>query len=135
MTFLAKTCGEEAAPAATTWSMFLVLAEANTSAGAPDVIWVARAELAAKLKVTFTPGWAASNCWPSVVKESFSEAAAKTVIPPESEAEVEVDGEAEADVLAAPLEPVLDPPEPQPARPTPTRPAVRVRTRRRMSTP
>ena len=34
MTFLAKTVGVDAAPAATTWSMFLVLAEANTSAGA-----------------------------------------------------------------------------------------------------
>ncbi len=55
MTFVAKVFGSAAAPAATTWSMFLALADANTSAGAPEVIWVARAELAAKLKVTFDP--------------------------------------------------------------------------------
>ena len=97
MTFLAKTSGSDAAPAATTWSMFLALAEANTSAGAPEVIWVARAELAAKLKVTFTPGWAASNCWPSVVKDSVSDAAARTVMSPESEG----DAEAEARCRAA----------------------------------
>ena len=35
MAFFAKTWGSAAAPAATTWSMFLALAEANTSAGAP----------------------------------------------------------------------------------------------------
>ena len=88
MTFLAKSFGSEAAPAATTWSMFFGLAEANTSAGRPAVICVARAELAPKLNVTFTPGWAASNCWPSLVNVSFSDAAAKTVIAPVSEDEV-----------------------------------------------
>jgi hypothetical protein len=45
--------------------MFLVEAEANTSAGAPLLIWVARAELAPKLNFTVSPGWAASNCLPS----------------------------------------------------------------------
>ena len=35
MTFVAKVVGSAAAPAATTVSMFVVLAEANTSAGAP----------------------------------------------------------------------------------------------------
>ena len=62
MTLLAKFVGEAAAPAVTTWSMFLVLAEANTSAGAPWLIWVARPELGPKLNTTLAPGWAASNC-------------------------------------------------------------------------
>src|SRR5581483_6236009 len=56
------------------------------SAGAPLVIWVASVELAPKLNVTFTPGWAASNIWPIVVNASFSEAAANTVIDPDSDA-------------------------------------------------
>jgi hypothetical protein len=60
-----------------------VLAEANTSAGAPELIWVARAELAAKLNVTFVPGFAASNCFPSSVNDSVSEAAANTVMSPD----------------------------------------------------
>ena len=97
MVFSAKTVGSAAAPAATTVSMFVVLADAKTSAGAPEVIWLTRAELPAKLKVTFTPGWAASNCWPRVVNDSVSEAAASTVRSPE------IDGEAEADEpVAAP---------------------------------
>jgi len=62
--------------------MFFGEAEANTSAGAPLVICVASAELAPKLNFTVSPGWAASNCFPSVVKVSFSDAAAKTVIVP-----------------------------------------------------
>jgi hypothetical protein len=45
--------------------MFFGEAEANTSAGAPLLIWVARAELAPKLNFTVSPGWAASNCLPS----------------------------------------------------------------------
>ena len=59
--------------------MFLVSAEANTSAGAPCWIWVTRSEEPAKLNVTVVPGWAASNCCPSSVKVDFSEAAANTV--------------------------------------------------------
>src|SRR5215813_6805655 len=47
--------------------MFLVAAEANTSAGAPLLICSARAELAPKLNFTVSPGWAASNCLPSSV--------------------------------------------------------------------
>ena len=46
------------------------------------VIWGASVELAPKLKVTFVPGWAASNCLPSVVNASSSEAAANTVMFP-----------------------------------------------------
>jgi hypothetical protein len=67
--------------------MFFGDAEANTSAGAPLVIWAASVELAPKLNVTFTPGWAASNCWPIVVNASFSEDAANTVIAPVNDAE------------------------------------------------
>jgi hypothetical protein len=62
--------------------MVVVLAEAKTSAGAPELICCASAELAAKLNVTFTPGWAASNCCPIVVNASFSDDAAKTVMLP-----------------------------------------------------
>ena len=42
MVFFAKSCGLDASPAVTTVSMFAGAAEANTSAGAPLVIWVAR---------------------------------------------------------------------------------------------
>src|ERR1700746_1714179 len=74
--------------------MFFGDADANTSAGAPLVIWVARVELAPKLKVTFTPGLAASNCLPIVVKASFSEDAANTVIDPDSAADEDADAAA-----------------------------------------
>ena len=67
--------------------MFLVEAEANTSAGAPLLIWVAKVELAPKLNFTVSPGWAASNCFPSSVKVSVSDAAANTVIAPVCAAE------------------------------------------------
>ena len=59
--------------------MFLVSAEANTSAGAPCCSWVTRSEEPPKLKVTSVPAWVVSNCWPRVVKVAFSEAAANTV--------------------------------------------------------
>ena len=62
--------------------MFAGAAEANTSAGAPPVIWVARVELPPKLNFTVSPGWAASNCFPSWVKVPISDAAANTVIVP-----------------------------------------------------
>src|SRR5215467_263089 len=80
MTFLAKSCGLDASPALTTASMFLGDAEANTSAGAPLVIWVDRPELGPKLNFTVSPGWAVSNCFPSWVKVSVSDAAANTVM-------------------------------------------------------
>ena len=110
ITLLANVTGLDASPAVTTCCMFVGLAEANTSAGAPLTIWVARAELAPKLNVTFTPGWAASNCFPSWVKVPCSEAAANTVIDPDS------DGEAALLVLdgVAELPEVLL--DPQPAR-------------------
>src|SRR5215471_2966204 len=80
MTFLAKFCGLDASPALTTASMFLGDAEANTSAGAPLVIWVDRPELGPKLNFTVSPGWAVSNCFPSWLKVSVSDAAANTVM-------------------------------------------------------
>src|SRR5262245_15108624 len=84
--FLAKFCGLDASPAETTSCMFVGDAEANTSAGAPLVIWVARPELGPKLNFTVSPLCAAWNCCPSLVKASVSDAAANTVIVP-------VDGE------------------------------------------
>src|SRR5262249_6171598 len=84
--------------------MFLVAAEANTSAGAPLLICSARAELAPKLNFTVSPGWAASNCLPICVNVSFSEAAASTVIDPVCAAELLAAG---ADELLEP-EAVLD---------------------------
>jgi hypothetical protein len=57
-------------------------AEANTSAGAPLVIWVARPELGPKLNLTVSPGWADWNCFPSWVNVPVNDAAANTVIVP-----------------------------------------------------
>jgi hypothetical protein len=74
----------------TTASIFFVDAEANTSVGAPLVISVARPELGPKLNFTVSPGWAASNCFPSWVKLPVSDAAANTVIVPVAEDEVEL---------------------------------------------
>jgi hypothetical protein len=65
--------------------MFFGLAEANTSAGEPDVISSASEELAPKLNFTVVPGCAASNCFPRVVNAPCSEAAAKTVIVPDAD--------------------------------------------------
>ena len=108
MMFFANTVGDEASFAVTTRSIVFVLADANTSAGAPETICVANAELAAKLKFTVVPGFAASNAFPMVVNDSFSEDAAKTVIEPlaalevlaEPDALAELDDEAlDADAL------------------------------------
>src|SRR5882757_7179398 len=80
--FTANVADPVALPLSVTSFMFLVDADAKTSAGAPWLIWVARVELAPKLKVTLAPGCAASNCLPSVVNDSVSDAAANTVIEP-----------------------------------------------------
>src|SRR6185295_17673914 len=88
--------------------MVLVLAEAYTSAGAPWLIWVARPELGPKLKTTLAPGWAASNCWPSLMNASFREAAAKTLTVPDTGAELPPD----ADDRLADGPVVLDEPHP-----------------------
>src|SRR5580693_1173529 len=84
--FLAKSCGLDASPALTTVFMFAGAAEANTSAGAPLVISVAKPELGPKLNFTVSPGWAVSNCFPSWVKVPISDAAANTVIAPVADA-------------------------------------------------
>ena len=49
------------------------------------MICSARPELGPKLNFTVSPGWAASNCFPSWVKVPISDAAAKTVIVPVNE--------------------------------------------------
>ena len=121
MTFFAKTFGSDGAAGGrppdpcSSW-----LADANTSAGAPEVICVASAELAAKLNVTFTPGLAASNCLPSVVNDSVSDAAANTVIDPDN------DGDAEPELLALDVAPAPEPlsVDPHPPSPTATRPVA-----------
>src|SRR5204863_5034605 len=63
-----------------TLSMLGTSAEANTSAGADCWIWVARAWLPAKLKVTLVPPLAAVKSWPILVKAAVSDAAANTLI-------------------------------------------------------
>src|SRR5919112_63693 len=105
ITFRAKGVAEEAAPASVTCAMFFGLAEANTSAGAPWVICAARPELGPKLNTTLVPGCVDSNCRPRPVNDSLSDAAAKSVMVPETAADAESDDDA-----AAPL-----PDDPQPA--------------------
>src|SRR4030095_6194744 len=75
---LAKFCGVPTR--SLTLSMLVVSAEANTSAGAPCWIWVARAWLPAKLKGTLVPPLALVYCWPSWLKAAVSDAAANTLI-------------------------------------------------------
>src|SRR5215831_3513883 len=87
----AKSCGLDALPAETTSCMFFGDADANTSAGAPLVIWVASPELGPKLNVTVSPGWAASNCVASFLKAPVSDDAANTVIVPVDEADALLD--------------------------------------------
>src|SRR6185312_8459804 len=113
--------------------MFLVAAEANTSAGAPLLICSARAELAPKLNFTVSPGWAASNCLPSCVNVPFRDDAASTVIVPVCAAELLVlaDGEDELLEPEAVLEELL---LEQPATATAAS-ATAVRAKRRMLTP
>src|SRR3954469_9929539 len=82
MTFFTKVVGSAASPDDTTSSMFVVLADAKTSAGAPSSICSASPELGPKLKTTFTPGWAASNCFPRVVNASVNDDAAETLMVP-----------------------------------------------------
>ena len=62
-------------------TVFIVasLAAAKTSAGAPLTICCARSDEPAKLNLTDTPGWSVSNCLPSALNVSVSDAAASTV--------------------------------------------------------
>src|SRR5690606_33433812 len=69
-------------PASVTVCIVAGLAAANTSAGAPSLICWANVELPAKLNVTDTSGCASSNCSPSWVNESVSDAAANTTNSP-----------------------------------------------------
>jgi hypothetical protein len=110
--------------------MFAGAAEANTSAGAPPVIWVAKVELPPKLNFTVSPGWAASNCFPIWVKVPISDAAANTVIVPVCAAELVAAGEDELGALATLEELLLE----QPATATTASAAV-VTAKRRMLTP
>ena len=71
-------------PASVTTFICVWFAEANTSAGAPWVIWVASAELPAKLNRTSRSGLSAISWSPRSVKTSVSDAAAKTVSVPVS---------------------------------------------------
>src|SRR5215469_11469382 len=115
--FLAKFCGLDALPAETTCCMVVGDAEANTSAGAPLVIWVANPELGPKLNFTVSPLCAAWNCCPILVKASVSEDAANTVIVPVAGAELLVLG-VELELLE------------QPATATATNPAATTAKRR-----
>src|SRR5262249_40234775 len=115
-----------ALPASVTVFMFVGAAEANTSAGAPWLICVARVELLARLKVTFAPGVAASESSPILVNDAVSDAAANTVTVPVTPA-----------LLGAPAGglAVFEPP-PHPARPTTvsvTNPASVVRIHRALT--
>jgi hypothetical protein len=93
---VAKLTGAVAvSPASTALVMFLVSAEANTSACAPWVSWATRSDEPAKLNSTLVPGCSASNFSPSSVNVFFNEAAAKTVMSP-------VTGETAADAVVFP---------------------------------
>src|SRR6478735_8103094 len=98
-TFFANGVEEAAAPAFTTVSMLVWLAEAKTSAGCPCVMPVARAEDAPKFGVMVTPGWAASNCFLSVVNDSCNDAAANTFTVPVRAAVVDAPPDDNGEVL------------------------------------
>src|SRR6185437_8226980 len=65
-------------PGVTTLFIWVALAEAKTSAGAPWLICVASASDPAKLNVTVTLECACENALPMSVNAPWSEAAAKT---------------------------------------------------------
>src|SRR6266508_2467264 len=81
--FVANVCGSSPLlPASVSLSMFFWSADANTSAGAPSLIWPTRSDDAAKLNVTSASGYSDSNASPIAVNESVSDAAANTVMSP-----------------------------------------------------
>src|SRR6478609_8817205 len=86
-------------------SMFLVSAEAKTSAGAPCWSWDTRSEEPAKLNVTVLPGWEASNFVPISVKVFLSDAAENTVSFPAGVRLVDADDEPPALDVPSPDEP------------------------------
>src|SRR3954451_13319078 len=81
--------------------MLAVSAEAKASAGAPCIICWARADDASKLNVALAFGLFCVKAVPISVNESFNDAAAKTVMSPDTAVAVVV-GAAE---LLAPLSP------------------------------
>jgi len=62
--------------------MFVLSAEAKTSAGAPSMIWVTRSADPAKFSEIVVPGCSASKASARSVNVAVSEAAAKTVMLP-----------------------------------------------------
>ncbi len=72
--FAAKTCGSGAW--ATTFAMFFSSADANTSAGAPSPIWVARVLDPSYTGLTVTPGFCCSNAAAISSNDRCSDAAA-----------------------------------------------------------
>ena len=105
-TFSVKTAGVPAASlASVTVAIVVGLAAANTSAGAPWVIWVASAELPAKLNRMSRPGLAVFSWSPSFPNTPVRDDAANTVSVPVSFA-----GELD-DVGAAAPDPA-EPPQP-----------------------
>ena len=104
---VANVAGSPAVPSPlASLSMFAESADANTSAGAPSLIWPTRSDDAAKLNVMSTSGFAAVNASPSDVNASVSEAAANTVSAPDTVLDVGslgdgVDAVAVADVTLA----------------------------------
>ncbi len=81
-TLVTKMTGSAALPLSVTFFIWAESALAKTSAGAPSLIWVESAELAAKLKVTFAFGFFSWNFVPASWKASVSDEAAKTVMSP-----------------------------------------------------
>src|SRR5262245_18040149 len=80
---VAKVSGwPSTASASTSWSMLEVLAEANTSDGAPARICSRSADEAPKFISTVVPGFSSSNVLAISPKASVSDAAANTVIDP-----------------------------------------------------
>src|ERR1700730_18475663 len=80
--FLAKVTGVSTRPASTNFCMFLVSADANTSAGAPWVIWVTRALEPAKLYVNVRPELAAVSLVLAALNAPVNDAAANTLTAP-----------------------------------------------------
>ena len=75
-------------PASVSLVMLLRSAEANTSAGAPSLIWATRSDEPAKLKRHLRrPGCSAMNASPISVNAAVSDAAANTATEPVSESD------------------------------------------------
>ena len=77
------------------------------------------------MNTTLVPGWAASNCLPSVVNASCSDAAAKTLTVPDRVGELDATAGAEEGATVMLV-------VPQPASTSPVATAVRLTTVRRI---